>query len=247
MTAGSSGQGSRYNAPVEGCEVQDRTALVEYRTKRDEWLRSYELRKDEPNSIQQQIFSMIFLDMTYRIVAEPRRNANQSAKMAAKSGLLAHLLDQGYVANQVLAIRRLLDKRKDVISVRHLLDDISQHKHLVTREIYVCYDGLPYDPDSWRGLPESIETKIFGIEAPGFSRYIGARARHEEFDRLSGILPSERKRGDLIRESVFSTVAQWLESSPAEKVILLSHKFFAHAADMNSRGSLSTPVSCLRT
>jgi hypothetical protein len=31
---------------------------------------------------------------------------------------------------------------------------------------------------------------------------------------------------------------QWLETSPAEKLITLSHKFFAHAADTDSRGSL---------
>lgn len=74
-----------------------------------------------PNNIQQQIFSMIFLDMTYRIVTEPRRDANTDLKFAAKSGLLSHLLDQGYVATQVLAVRRLLGKRKGVISLRRLL------------------------------------------------------------------------------------------------------------------------------
>jgi hypothetical protein len=232
------GQGSsRYKCPVEECDVKDRAKLLAYRGKREEWLRCYELHEDEPNAIQQQIFSMLFIDLAYRTLAEPRRNTEKNVKIAATSGLLAHLLDQCYVANQVLAIRRLLDKRNDVISVRHLLDDISQNRDLFTREIYVCYDGLPYDPESWRTHAQSVEMKIWGIEAPELEKYLGARMRHETFDRLSGGLPSQRERGDLIKESVFDKLKEWLETSPAEKLITLSHKYFAHAADTESRGS----------
>src|SRR5258708_4592601 len=54
-------QKARYNSTIDKCEVKDRTALIEYRAKRDEWLRWHELDKDEPNSIQQQLFSMHFL------------------------------------------------------------------------------------------------------------------------------------------------------------------------------------------
>jgi len=81
--------------------ARDRARLVDYRAKRDEWLRWYELREDEPHSIQQQVFSMIFLDMAYRILAEAYRTTNKDLEVAA-NGLLAHLLDQGYVATQVL-------------------------------------------------------------------------------------------------------------------------------------------------
>jgi hypothetical protein len=130
---------ARYTFTAEESDVQNRGALVEYRAKREEWLRWYELQRDEPNSIQQQIFNMIFLDLAYRILAKPRRDASDALQIAARSGLLAHLLDQGYVATQVLAIRRLLDKRKDVVSLRCLFDDIFGHKHLLSREIYVCF------------------------------------------------------------------------------------------------------------
>src|SRR5260370_14526885 len=238
---------SRYTSTVEECDVIGRPAVVEYRNKRDQWLRWYELQNDEPNSIQQQIFSMIFLDMAYRILAEPRKNTNEGLKVAARSGLLGHFIDQGYVATQVLAIRKLLDKRPDVISVRRLLDDICKYRHLLTREIYVCYDGLPYDSDFWQTLPQSVETQIWGIEAPGLGNYLGARMRHEAFDRLSGIPPSERKRSDLIKDSIFEKSKQWLETSPAEKLITLSHKFFCHTPDMNSPASINYSASSLPT
>ena len=62
-----------YTSTVEECDVKDRRALIRYRAKREEWLRWYELRDSEPNSIQQQIFSMIFLDVAYRILGATAR------------------------------------------------------------------------------------------------------------------------------------------------------------------------------
>jgi hypothetical protein len=227
----------RFKSRIEDCEVVDKVALAEYRQKRDEWLRWYELNEGEPNSIQQQLFSMYFHDMAFRILREAQEKTVSSIT-APSSGLLSHLLDQGYVATQVLAIRRLLDTRPDVISVRRLLDDVSKHQRLLTREIYVCYDGLPYDPESWQSLPPTTETQIWGIEAPGLRDYVGSRERHKTFDRLSGTSPTDRERSDLIQPCILDKLDQRLKAAPAAKIIKLSHKFFAHAADLASLGSL---------
>lgn len=229
----------RYKTTIDQCDVVDREALVLYRVKRYEWLSWYELRKGDPNTIQQQLFSMMFLDLAYRTLAFPRQKTDEDSVVSAQSGLLAHFLDQGYVATQVLAIRRLLDGRKDVFSLRRLLDDITKHQHLITREIYVCNDGRPFDSEGWQSLPQGVEENMWGIQAPGFGNYLSSRARHETFDRLSGISPMTRQRGDLIREGVFQELNNWLANSAAEKLILLSHKFFAHAATQDSRGSLA--------
>lgn len=226
---------SRYKASVEDCDVSDRKALRKYRAKRDLWLSWYEHSGTEPHSIQQQFFSMIFVDLTYRIVTSPRQD---STNIAAKSGILAHLLDQGYVANQVLAIRRLLDRSSDVISLRRLLNDISKSRHLLTREVYVCYDGLPYDSEAWRSLPRTLETEMWGIQSPGFGKYLGSQMRHQMFDRLSGISATSRARTDRIRGAVFDRLEDWIKTSLADRLITLSHKFFAHAADLTSRGTL---------
>jgi hypothetical protein len=154
------------------CDVVDHKRLEEYREKRYEWLSWYELRKGEPNTIQQQIFSMMFLDMAYRILASARQNPEQEVAFSAQNGLMAHFLDQGYLATQVLAIRKLLDKRKDVFSLRRLLDDMADHRDLVTRENYVCYDGLPFDSGAWKSQPQGIEAVIWGDGAPGLGRFL---------------------------------------------------------------------------
>jgi hypothetical protein len=103
----------------------------------------------------------------------------------------------------------------------------------------VCYDGLPFDPQTWEHLPKTPEIQIWGIDAPGLGKYLGSRYRHETFDQLSGIDPSKRQRDDLIKDSIVDRLEAWLANSPAPKIIELSHKFFAHAADMTSRGSLA--------
>jgi hypothetical protein len=227
-----------YACEPHECDVQDQLRLIEYRSKRLEWLRWYGLDKDVPNNIQQQLFSMLFMDLAYRSVTQPRQVGEHDAKLAVRNGLLAHLLDQGYVASQVFAIRRLLDKRPDVISLRRLLNDIHNNRSLITREIYVSHAGAPYDPDSWMQLPQQVEYQIFGIHAPGLSDHLASKHRHETFDLLAGAKSSSRQRGDLIRDEVFQTLDSWLDSSPAAHFITLSHKFFAHAADMKSLGSL---------
>jgi hypothetical protein len=225
--------------PVEKCDVLSSTRLTEYRKERAKWLGWYEYRKDEPNNIEGQIIRMIFLDMGYRVLMMPRGEPPQDANIAARNGLLGASLDIGYAATQVLAIRRLLDGRPDVTSLQRLLSDLKKNRSLITRENYVAWDGKPYDPNGWQSLPPSPEIQIYGAEAPGLYGYVISKVRHELFDKLSGVSATKRSRTDLIRVALFDKLKGWLRSVEAEKLILLSHKFYAHAADANSLGSLA--------
>jgi hypothetical protein len=58
---------------------------------------------------------MLLMDLAYRRVTEPRRSGFVGGKSAAATPSLAYFMDQGYIATQVLAIRKLLDKGKNVI------------------------------------------------------------------------------------------------------------------------------------
>lgn len=224
--------------PVEECEVTDFPSLATYRAKRTEWISWYSFQRDDPNNIQRQIVGMVFLDISYRMLARPRGDFGQGPDIAARNGILAHMLDQGYVASQVLAIRRLLDRRPDVFSIRRLLDDICRNQALITQENFVAHDGSPYDPESWRSLPQDVESQIWGIEAPGLRGYLRSSERHVVFDKLSGVDLPNRSRKDAIRPDVFRKLLSWLECPEAEKLVKLSHKFFAHASDVQSRESM---------
>src|SRR5439155_4784372 len=101
-------------------------------------------------------------------IASVRESVPTADVISAPSSTLAYLLDRGYVFTQVLAIQKLLDNREDVISVRRLLKDVRKHRGVITREVYVAGDGLPYDYNKW---PETVDNadsmvQMYGIDAP---------------------------------------------------------------------------------
>jgi hypothetical protein len=83
---------------------------------------------------------MTVRDVSFRTIAKFAGNDS-----CLSNTLVAEQIIYGYVATQVLAVRRLVDKRADVISLRRLIKDVRQNFGLFTRENYVCYDGQPYD------------------------------------------------------------------------------------------------------
>jgi hypothetical protein len=106
----------------------------------------------------------------------------------------------GYVATQILAIRRLVDDRNaDVIPIRGLVKDIRRNFALFTRENFVCFDGLPYDYDAVqrREMVQRIGTGPFWAQTPGPSAYGTPRMAHKQFDRLVGVRPEDRQRGEV--------------------------------------------------
>ena len=82
---------------------------------------------------------------------ELRRIAfTEPSESVAFNGSVINLFDAGFVVTQATAIRRLIEKSKSdpklaVISLRSVLADIEESRHLITRENCVCLDGLPYD------------------------------------------------------------------------------------------------------
>jgi hypothetical protein len=216
---------------VGQCDVSDFTLLASFREKRTEWLSWYSFQPDDPNNIERQIIGMVFNDLSYRMLARARGDLGLGPEIAARSGLLAHLLDEGYMATQVLSIRRLLDDRKDVYSVRRLFDNIFESSALITRENFVAYDGTPYEPSGWQSLPPSPESQIWGIDAPSFAHFLRSFHRHKMFDKLSGVAESKRTRRDTIRPKVFERLLSLLNSPAALKLVKFSHKFLAHASD----------------
>jgi AbiU2 len=182
---------------------------------------------------------MMHFDMAYRVLIEARRGSDGRTPVAAMNGLLASFMDQCYWETQVLAVCRLIDKRKDVISIRRLLDDVRVHCHLLTRENYVGYDGLPYEPRIGSGSGGLLSPESDGLLSPGSDEEKNFRswARHQEFDQLSGVSPERRSRSDCIRCQVFKTIEGYLDKVDEDGLIKLRNKFIAHAADLGSRGS----------
>jgi AbiU2 len=241
VPAGRDASATRFKVAVDQCDVSKKEKLHRYRQKWLEWMSWYELSDTQPNSIESQIHTMIFNDFTYRAAASVRASVDPEIKISARSSTLAYLLDQGYLLSQVLSIQKLLDARKDVISVRRLLRDVDQNRELITREIYVAGDGYPYNYDSWTNTVDKTDPMVrhWGIEAPGLSHFAISKQRHEAFDRLSGKKANERSRDDVIRKSIFRQLNNWISGSSFEEIKSIRDNFIAHPGDALKRDPMS--------
>lgn len=234
---------SDYQYGPDECDVLDRDSLKAFRAKRDEWL--HWLEHDEHHAISKQITGMLWSDAVFRLINESRKFAHEAGGgYCTQSGIIARSLDRGYVAEQVISFRKLMEKRardpkKQVISLRRLIDDVRENRHLLTREMFVCHDGLPFDDNGGMDdLPPPNEHGVSmawvdttGPRALGMSRHM-----HEAFDRMMDGAPSQRDRGDLIGETFFDEIEDALSAAPFDELRRHANKMLLHAADEFSRG-----------
>ena len=231
---------------LDQCDVRPgkRDALTLYREKRQAWV--HLLDGDPEHSIHLQIGGMMWADAAYRAMNEARRFSTEQNPTAAIAPMLAELLDHGYVASMILAIGKLTDAQqrkadRGVISLRAILGDIRQNRDLLTRELYVCHGGLPYDPDASeeryyrRNPPVPGQPRWVPTDGPDAFRV--AERAHASFDALAGVSKSARKPDDMIRNEVFDNLDALLNCPDIKHCNGLRNKFVAHAATATSRAT----------
>jgi len=208
------------------CDVQDKEALAIFRAKRVNW---NNWLFEDPLSISKQIMYMLWKDAIFRTFNEARRlTINRESESLGFNGPLLHLLDEGFLDSQVMAIRRLTDRnfydpKKGVLSVPRLTDDMSINIDIFTRENYVSYDGSKYE-----GL---------SLETDGIDKWIPWKNKHENFDTLSNVSPQNRSRADRVNKSVFIRLNKELKI--CENLRTYANKFIAHASDPIGRLKLT--------
>lgn len=163
--------------------------------------------------------------------------------------MLANMIDEGFVAVQALSIRRLMESSKknaarQVVSLRRVIDEICASRPLITREMYVAHDGLPYDPEpARRAFYEKLHDSDVGVRVDwlsmdGPTAWSAAMRMHESFDRLSKKAAGERARDDLIDIEMFDRLECLVSSSRWQDIVEFTNKYVAHAADLHSRSTL---------
>lgn len=169
-----------------------------------------------------------------------------------RNRLLFDFITTGFWTTQALGIRRLdegeaKDPSRQIISLHRLVEDIERHRELFTREIYVGYDGAPFD---YRAREEEEEKLLAAaaiagggsanssaeVPAGGPDALTVAKDAHEAFDRLAKVEPGARQRSDRIPCDVFARPKELLSEGTIKKVKRLCNKRIAHAADPHSRG-----------
>ena len=224
---------SDYKFSSTECQVRDIAALETYRARRTEWVRL--LDGDPVHSVSHQLSAMLWNDVAYRTFNEARRFASKDDPKSAIAPILAEFLDIGFIATQLLAIAKVTessptDPNKSVISLRRVLDDVFASRRLITREYYVAYDGLPYDPQPVRDAHHRkiISSKsTVGFEwrpTSGPEAWEMSERSHETFDRLSGVPSNQRSPDDLISDDIYASMIDALDDLVFTELRLLRHK-----------------------
>jgi len=199
------------------CDVEDKESLALFRLKRQEWWRCL---IDDNYSVSKQILHLLWNDSVFRSYNEARKlSIEKHDDKLGLNGPLVNLLDEGFVALQIMAIRRLTDQNfydpnKAVISLLRVINDIGDNLHLFTRENYICFDGTAYE-----GLSHDKD----GINWVHWDR------KHKNFDRLSGTSNKQRSRHDKLDKKFISSLRS--ELNACADLRTYANKFIAHTSD----------------
>lgn len=237
-----------YKYRISRCDVSDKALLREFRAKRSEWLRW--LAGDDYHSIWGQIYNMIYFDTIFKILNKAREISIKSKE--PDTGLNPHLLkllDHGFVIHQTTLLRRLVEKPKKskkyaVYSLRRVLSDLRDHHHLITRENFVSYDGLPYDPSigEQRFFKKVVKNKnpngrVSSLPLSGRNGWAMSEKLHAHFDKIRKDKRKKRSRKETINPKLIDFLETRLK--PCDEIKVYVDKFVAHAADPITRESIS--------
>jgi hypothetical protein len=201
------------------------------------------LNGDDPNSILQQIWTMIWDTAIFHIIIESRQSQiKKNPQEPEINGALHSFIDRNYFQSQSANIRRLTDTssgltgKKGIYSVGAIIKDISSYRLELTREIFFKLRNMPYDYTEIRDkerdfLRNQPLGKAFFV--PSEFDWESIEEAHQIFDRLSGTTPNNRNPNDLVSKRVYDRLREKMDR--CQEITTYVDKFIAHSATPESR------------
>ena len=193
-----------------------------------EWKKWY---SENELSICAQINLMIIDAAVFHTINEAKKYASTDANGNPELNWMVHdLIDRTFLGTQALSIRRLCDKRDDVISLRRLINSMKVNVKLLTRENILSALGFPYDYNKAR--EKGLQTQNPRM------RDNGAHSEnvHKNIDLLSGVEPSQRQPNDTVKDDLFRRLNDCLDK--CEPITKFVNKTVAHSATEQSKGKV---------
>ncbi len=219
-----------YEYRVEDCDVPEvrRDSLQEYRSFRRKCIEC--MRGPADTSVMNQVHDIAWHTAVFRTLNEARRL--EPTRLV--NGALWELTTAGYASLMAMGIRKLVDKDRKVDSLWKVIAMVERRPELLTREKFVCYDGLPYDYDAvYQDYITSLDLRD-GVHArwlptSGPKAWAMSEMLHKAFDKLAGVIETKRRREDKIQTSVLTAVKEGLAHPAIERVCTLADRRVAHA------------------
>jgi len=212
---------SQWPSPEE-CDVINFDRLRKFQKNLIRWKAM--LAGNDPHSIQQQIINISWDDAIYWSFNEGLAlNQNRKKPMKLPASLI-ELIHDRYFQSQVLLFRRLYEEKaknhkREVYSIRTVLNEMKIASNLIVREAYVCYDGILYEIEDtrhdWRTKAECVN-------------------RHKVFDTFCLFCDKSRNREDKIDINIIESFGQKINDD-LEKLNYYSNKYIAHASAIANR------------
>lgn len=200
------------------------------------------MRGAADTSVMNQVHDLAWHTAVFRTLNEARRiEADRSV-----NGAFWELTTAGYASLMTLGIRKLVDKDPRTDSVWNVIALVERRPELLTREKFICYDGLPYDYEAvQRKYIDSLDVSggvhVGWIPTKGPDAWGMSEMMHKAFDRLSGN-PKKRKRTDTIQMSILIALRERLSHPAIEKVCAMADRRVAHAERI-SEDSGAVPIA----
>lgn len=197
---------------------------------------------NDKNSIRSQILNMIWDSAVFQSINECREYAPKNDKGETElNGVVHRFIDKCFFETQSLAIRRLLDRRDDVISLCRLVEDMEKHCYLLTRKNILDAHGYPYEyeQEKKRIKEEAYRNAPSGpivISNQSYFICFESERVHNIIDFLSDVESAKRSPDDCVRPKIF----EWLKQriSRCDEIKTFVNKFLAHSATSESRSYL---------
>lgn len=219
-----------YQYILKDCDVPEvrRAALAEYRGFRRKCLEY--MRGSSDTSVMSQVHDLAWHTAVFRTLNEARRL--EPGRVV--NGALWELTTAGYASLMSLGIRKLVDRDPRTDSLWNVVALVERRPELLTREKFVCYDGLPYDYESvQRDYIASLDLRngvhVRWVPTSGPNAWATSELLHKAFDKLSGVAEAKRRRGDNVHYSVLARVKGGLSHPAIEMVCTLADRSMAHA------------------
>jgi hypothetical protein len=218
-----------YKYSLEECDIPEcrKRMLSAYREFRSDCIRI--LSGDPEVSVFHQIRGLCWQSAVFKTLNEARR-IEHPRRVNAELWELATI---GYGLTMALGVRKLVDKEEKTNSLRIVLNKIEKRPELLTREFYVCHDGLPFDADAaerryYESITEDFQVTrwhSFGVK----NDYHSSRILHQKFDALSGKTDRGKRLDKIDLTAALKKIKADLDSPPILKIKTSVDKVIAHA------------------
>lgn len=194
---------------------------------------------DDVHSIRKQIHNMTWNSAVFLSINEVRKYAAIDKEGEPKLNPMVHrFINYCFFQTQAMAIRRLLDKRSDVVSLYNLINDMDNNCELLSRENILTIHGYPYDyeAEEKRLFHRELRVKNGDVFAEGHLKCAHSECIHKSIDAMLNTDAERRKPSDKIPKGIF----EWLKQrcDRCKEIPNYVNKFFAHSATPESRASI---------